>query len=68
MSIIERSFPYLAPAMSSAWYAGHDDGLEHCHHWAKDCATTGGSHPVVADARSIPTPSCVLHDDAYVLA
>ena len=45
--------------------ASYDDGLAHCHDWARDAACAGKSHPIVADAGCIATPSSVLHDDAH---
>lgn len=67
MSIIERSISYETQAMTAWPAADHDDGLAHCHDWAKDRVAAEGSHPMVADAGCVPTPSCVRHDDAYVI-
>ena len=54
MSIIEGSISDQKVAMLSS--GDHDDGLAHCHDWARDCVAAEGSHPVVADAGSVRTP------------
>ncbi len=43
----------------------HDDGLAHNHLWATDPTTRHGSHPHVADAARVQTPSSVRHDDVH---
>jgi hypothetical protein len=41
-----------------------DDGLVHGHDWATDDIDRS-SHPMVADASSVNTPSSVFHDDIH---
>ena len=42
-----------------------DEGITHNHEWATSAAEAveRSSHPRVADAATVPTPSSVLHDD-----
>ena len=51
--------------IAAADHAGHDDGLCHDHHWARDVAAERRSFPRVADAARIATPSSTLHDDIH---
>jgi len=47
---------------------GYDEGLAHCHEWARERMAGPARHPIVADAGRIATPSSVLHDDAHYAA
>ncbi len=44
---------------------GHDDGLCHDHHWARDLATERRAYPRVANPALISTPSSTTHDDIH---
>ncbi|MDP9097305.1 MAG: hypothetical protein M3N26_12260 [Pseudomonadota bacterium] len=45
--------------------SGHDEGLCHDHHWARDEAAERRSYPRVAHPASISTPSSAVHDDIH---
>ena len=44
---------------------GHDDGLCHDHHWARDLAAERRAYPRVASPALMSTPSSTMHDDIH---
>ncbi|MDT7952664.1 MAG: hypothetical protein RQ966_14270 [Acetobacteraceae bacterium] len=72
MSIINRTNSIdqlaanaMAMASTDSALAGHDDGLCHDHHWARDAAAARQAFPRVADVSCVGTPSSTVHDDIH---